>query len=254
MCYDVSSTTAQEKVPFSHLSTLGRGVVVETTMEELAQRLQQLETQVGQQRAVIEHQQDQLTHQQTTIDADRAARTLVTPLAQEARCNSKMRQYISAVDEELYVGLVDVEANPLRELPMTGMNEAQKKRARQLAFMLTLHTKDRALQMMTKLTDPTNGFVICRRFLEEWEPAHKGRFRAMLVQLLQFPFTKDRGQALEERERLVRQYEAQSSDTLQDTIKAAILTGPRMAQARWTERDEAALRSEWKAVHQAYRR
>ena len=29
-------------------------------MEELAQRLQQLETQVGQQRAVIEHQQEQL--------------------------------------------------------------------------------------------------------------------------------------------------------------------------------------------------
>ena len=49
-------------------------------MEELAQRLQQLETQVGQQRAVIEHQQDQLMRQQSTIDADRAARTPVTQL------------------------------------------------------------------------------------------------------------------------------------------------------------------------------
>ena len=38
-------------------------------MEELAQRLQQLETQVGQ-RAVIEHQQEQLMRQQTTIDAE----------------------------------------------------------------------------------------------------------------------------------------------------------------------------------------
>ena len=55
----------------------------------------------------------------------------------------------------------------------------------------------------------------------------------MLMQLLQFPFTGDRGQALEEWERLVRQYEAQSSDTLQDTINAAIL-------ARRTERDKAA--------------
>ena len=109
-------------------------------MEELAERLQQLETQVGQQRAVIEHQQDQLVHQQTTIDADTAASTPVTPIAQDARGNSvdlrignkpetfasgthewkcwsfKMRQYISAVDEELHVELVDVEANPLREL------------------------------------------------------------------------------------------------------------------------------------------
>ena len=97
------SSTAQEKVPFSLTSAHGSGAcccdygtreflevlwsVVGTTVEELAQRLQQLETQVGQQRAVIEHQQDQLMHQQTTIDADRAARTPVTPIAQDARGN-----------------------------------------------------------------------------------------------------------------------------------------------------------------------
>ena len=56
-------------------------------MEELARRLQQLETQVGQQRAVIEHQQEQLLRQQTTIDAERAARTPVNPIAQDARVN-----------------------------------------------------------------------------------------------------------------------------------------------------------------------
>ena len=134
-----------------------------------------------------------------------------------------MRQYIAAVDEELYLELVNVEANPLREMPLASMNERQKRRARQLAFMLTMHTKDRALQMITKLSDPANGFEIWRRFLEEWEPAHRGRYRAMLMQLLQFPFVGDRGQAMEEKERLVRQCEAQSSDTLQDTIKAAIL-------------------------------
>ena len=96
-------------------------------MEELAWRLPQLETQVGQQRAVIERQEDQLMRQQTTIDAERAARTPVTPISQDARGNlldfrvgnkpetfagethewkgwsSKMRQYIAAVDEELYL-------------------------------------------------------------------------------------------------------------------------------------------------------
>ena len=108
-------------------------------MEELAQRLQQLETQVGQQFAVIEHQQDQLMRQQTTIDAERAARTSVTPTALDASGNLvdlrvgykpetfvgethewkgwsfKMRQCIAAVDEELFLELVNVEANPLRE-------------------------------------------------------------------------------------------------------------------------------------------
>ena len=78
----------------------------------------------------------------------------------------KMRQYIAAVDEELYLELVNVEANPLREMPLACMNESQKRRARQLAFMLTMHTKDRELQMMTKLSDPANGFEIWRRFLE----------------------------------------------------------------------------------------
>ena len=170
-------------------------------MEELAQRLQQLETQVGQQRAVIEHQQDQLMRQQSTIDADSAARTPVTPIAQDARVNLvdlrvgnkpetfagethewkgwsfKMRQYISAVDEELYLELTNVEANPLREMPLAGMNEPQERRARQLAFMLTMHTKDRALQMITKLSDPANGFEIWRRFLEECRHTEDGTER-----------------------------------------------------------------------------
>ena len=79
-----------------------------------------------------------------------------------------MRLYIAAVDEELYLELVNVGANPLREMPLVGMNEPQKRRARQLAFMLTMHTNDRALQMIKKLSDPANGFEIWRRFLEEW--------------------------------------------------------------------------------------
>ena len=34
----------------------------------------------------------------------------------------KMRQYIAAMDEELYLELVNVEANPLREMPLARMN------------------------------------------------------------------------------------------------------------------------------------
>ena len=108
----------------------------------------------------------------------------------------KMRQSFAAVDEELYREFLDVEANPLREMPLAGMNEPQKRRARQLSFMLTMHTKDRALRMITKHSDPANGFEIWRRFLQEWEPAHRGRYRAILMQLLQFPFVGDRGSGL----------------------------------------------------------
>ena len=73
----------------------------------------------------------------------------------EWKCWSfKMRQYIAAVDEELCLELVSVEANPVREMPLAGMNEPRKRRARQLAFMLTLHTKDRAL----RVNPPLNAF------------------------------------------------------------------------------------------------
>ena len=39
-----------------------------------------------------------------------------------------MRQYIAAVDEELHMELVKVEAHPLREMPLVGMNEPQRRR------------------------------------------------------------------------------------------------------------------------------
>ena len=86
--------------------------------------------------------------------------------------HSKMRQYVAAVDEELYIELLDVDSNPLRELPLAGLDVLQKRRARQLVFTLTMHTRDRALQMITKRRDPANGFQIWRRFLKEWESAH----------------------------------------------------------------------------------
>ena len=124
-----------------------------------------------------------------------------------------------AVDEKLCAELVDVEANPLGELSLAGMSDAQKKRAKQLAFMLMMHTKNRTIQMITRLSDPVNGLEIWRRFLEEWEPVNRGRYRGMLMRLLQCPLTESRRQASEEWERPVRQYEAQNLDT----IKAAIL-------------------------------
>ena len=236
-------------------------------MEGLAQRLQQLETQVRQQGAVIEHQQEQLMRQQTTIDAERAARTPANP-AQDARVNLvdlrvgnkletfagethewkswsfKMRQYIAALDEDLYLELVNVESNPLREMPLACVSEPQKRRARQLAFMLTMHTKDRALQMITKLSDPANGFEIWRRFLEEWEPAHRRRYRAMLMQLLQFLFCWRQRSSLGgvgTTCATVRGTEFRHAPRHdQSSNTGTHPTRSRMAEARWSERDEAA--------------
>ena len=60
-----------------------------------------------------------------------------------------------------------MDANPLGELFLPGMSDVQKKRANQLSFKLMMHTKSRAIQMITRLSDPVNGLEIWRRSLEE---------------------------------------------------------------------------------------
>ena len=121
--------------------------------------------------SVIEHQQDQLMYQQMVIDEAGAARTPVLQCAQEYR--GKLVEFrignkleTLAVDEKLDAELVDVEANALGELSLPGMIDVRKKRAEQLAFMLLMHKKNRATQMITRLSDPVNGLEIWRRFLE----------------------------------------------------------------------------------------
>ena len=165
--------------------------------------------------SVIQHHQDQLMYQQTVIDEAGAARTPVPQYAQEHKGKPVDLTETRAVDEKLCSELADVEANPLGELSLPGMNDVRKKRVKPLAFMLMVHTKNRAIQMITRLSNPVNGLEIWRRFLEEWEPVNRGRYRAMLMQLLQCPLTESRGQALEECECLVRQHEAQNLDTKQ---------------------------------------
>ena len=96
--------------------------------------------------SVVEHQQDQLMYQQMVIDEAGGARTPVPQYAQEYRGKPVDLRIGNepeslAVDEKLHAELANVEANPLGELFLLGMNDAQKKRVKQLAFMLMVHTK-----------------------------------------------------------------------------------------------------------------
>ena len=198
-------------------------------------------------------------YQQTVIDEAGAARTPVLQYAQEYRgkpVDLRIGNELEtlAVDEKLCAELADVEANPSGELSLPGMSDVQKKRVEQLAFMLMMHTKNRAIQKIARLSYPVNGLENWRRFLEEWEPVNRGRYRAMLMQSLQCPLTESRGQAFEEWERPVRQCEAQNLDTLGDTIKAAILAhNPqdsewfrRVRLSATTLQEHDALKSMWK--------
>ena len=195
--------------------------------------------------SVIEHQQDQLMYRQMVTDEARAARTPVPRHAEEYR--RKTVGLMVGNEPEMFgklcAELADVEANPLGELFLPGISDARKKRVEQLAFMLMVHTKNRAIEMITRLSDPVNGLEIWRRFLEERKPVNRGRYRAMLMQLLQCPLTENRGQALEECECPVRQYEAQNLDTPghnQSSNTGTQPTGFKVVQIRQTEHDESA--------------
>ena len=172
--------------------------------------------------SIIEHEQDQLMYQQMVIDKAGAARTPVPNMHRKKEENqlTPNEPKTLAVDDKICAELADVEANPLGELSMPGMSDAREKRVKQLELMLMMHTNNQAIQMITRLSDPLNGLEIWRRFLEEWEPVNRGRYRAMLMQLLQCPLTRSRGQALEEWQRPVRQYEAQNLDTIKEATLA----------------------------------
>ena len=56
---------------------------------------------------------------------------------------------------------------------MRGKNAARKERVKQLAFMLMMHTNNRAIQMIKRPSDPVNGLENCRRLVEDWEPVNR---------------------------------------------------------------------------------
>ena len=85
--------------------------------------------------------------QQMVIDKAGAARTPVPQYAQEYRgkpvdLRIGNEPEMLAVDEKLCAELADVEANLLRELFLPSMNDARKKRVKQLAFILMMHAKN----------------------------------------------------------------------------------------------------------------
>ena len=116
----------------------------------------------------------------------------------------------------------------------------KKKRVKQLAFMLMEHTKNRAIQMITKLGDPVNGLEIWRRFLEEWEPVNRGRYRAMLMQFLQCLLAESRGQALEGVGTSCTAVRGAEFGHNQRSNTGTQPTGFRMVQIRQTQRDKTA--------------
>ena len=116
-----------------------------------------------------------------------------------------------AVDEKLCAELADVEANPLGELSLPGMSDVRKKRAKQLAFMLMVRTKNRA-NPDDHETERSSEWTRDLETISGSVGVGEQRSIAMLTQLLQCPLTGIRGRALKEWECLARQHEAHDLD------------------------------------------
>ena len=179
-------------------------------------------------------------YQQMVIDEARAARTPVPQYAQEHRgkpvdLRIGNEPEMLAVDTKLCAELADVEANPLGELFLPEMNETSE--------AACVHIDDAHEKSSSPDDHETERSSEWTRFLEECKPVNRGRYRAMLMQLLQCPLMGSRGQALEECECPIREHEEQNLNTIKEVILAHIPQDPewcryvRLSATRLQEHD-----------------
>eukprot|EP00971_Amphidinium_carterae_P038809 762842-Amphidinium_carterae.1 len=84
------------------------------------------------------------------------------------------------------------------------------------------------LKLQNSAACSNNGYEAWRRFVAEWAPRARGRYRAMLQSIINFDFTASgmgEQTSLETWEALVLEYERESGSAVPDEIKAAVLTG-----------------------------
>ena len=102
--------------------------------------------------------------------------------------------------------------------------EENKEMSRALYHVLTMSTKDRALKIIQG-TEFGSGYLAWRKLRKEMQPKCQERYLGMLQQIMQLRFNEESRilEVLQDWERMLQQYEAQSEDTVSDQVKKAIL-------------------------------
>ena len=132
--------------------------------------------------------------------------------------------YVSALDRRT-ADIMNAAVNTEQALTMTGAEE-DLKRSRTLFYMLTLFTSIRSKAFKKlKNVKMDNGFEAWRQVISEYEPRTRGRHGVMLDNILTVSFPSGAAllPKLESWEREVQEYEEQTADALQDSIKMNVL-------------------------------
>ena len=101
-------------------------------------------------------------------------------------------------------------------------SEEERAASTQLYFTLAMLTKGRSLDKIQG-AGQGEGLQAWRLLHEQWEPRARPRFVGMLIQLLTFKFDGDILAGIEQWERLIRDFEQQSSFVLPDFVRSGIL-------------------------------
>jgi len=134
----------------------------------------------------------------------------------------KLKAYVAAVMPELALIMEQAEAATHAEdwLPPASYNLDQD---HQLRYLLIMQTSEGALQIIKQTT---GGILAYRALSRRYNPRCQARSLVQLQSILRFDFGTSKEQAVDRLilfERLVTEYEQQTSEQLSDTIKCAVL-------------------------------
>eukprot|EP00971_Amphidinium_carterae_P287740 5712331-Amphidinium_carterae.1 len=210
-------------------------------MEEIAQRIQQLEALVQQaghqaqqaeQRAAAAEAQLQQQQPRGGVDPARLVDTklLTKPSvfkgsdAEWQLWAFKFRAYCGAVDPKLLEAMQRAEAAAdMRALRNASLTAGEQATSTQLYYLLVLLLDSQALATVKPVTQG-EGFVAWRALVDRFQPKRPGRFAGLLQDLLHYTFpVVSIESALDEFEYGMSRYEQESGDRISDNIKLAIL-------------------------------
>lgn len=137
--------------------------------------------------------------------------------------SKKFDGFVGAVNQDL-AACIEQAGNRSETILLASLGEKEKGYARTIWYMLTLLLTDKAEDFLDNV-EKGNGLEAWRRLVTEFAPKTKGRYQAMLTEILNTHFTQAIHAELESWEGKIKQYQDVSKESVSDNIKAGVVMG-----------------------------
>ncbi len=133
----------------------------------------------------------------------------------------KLKAYLGAIDVRYQVLMANVEQSngPLLNI---GLSDEEAQLSTQLYYVLVMLSSGAALDKCHN-AGVNEGFETWRNFVSEYEPRLRTRTVGLLMQVLSYKFSGNVATRLDGFERLVRDYESQSGESITDATRIGVV-------------------------------